>query len=206
MVVVVLIGVLTALAVPSMQKARTDAHAFGDSVAIAQLFRESRAHAMARGAATAVSISTGGADLGTFIAYEALVNTTLPLVGGLLMLPANSPLNTCSGPTIWGAPSGTLWGTGVATAAFLDGVNINGQIENTYTIAAKLNDGVTASTVGLACFTPLGVMYYSPGGGTPSFIPGSNFNGSLQIAVTRPGTPTRTVVVPSSGTTRIISK
>jgi prepilin-type N-terminal cleavage/methylation domain-containing protein len=207
MVVIVMIGVLTALALPSMQKARVDAHAFGDAIAIATLVREARSHAMGRGAATSVSMTTGGGDLGTFISYEAFVNATMPLVGGFTMLPLGSPLNTCSGPTVWGPPSNTVWAAGVATAQFLDGVNMNGQIEQLYNIAASLNDNA-GNTVGVMCFTPLGHMYYNnaTGAGVPIFTAGANFNGSIQIVVTRPGAPTRTILVPSSGTTRIISK
>jgi len=212
MVVVVLIGVLTALAVPSMQKARVDSHAFGDAVAIAQLVREARAHAMGRGAATAVSIHTGGGDLGTFISYESLVNATFPLTAGLAMLPMGSPINTCSGPTIWAGPSAGVWAPAVATAQYLDGVNMNGQIEQLYGISAGFDDGTGAGNAsGLACFTPLGRMYYSPGTGVPAFAPGLNFDGVLQIAVSRivggnKVSATRTVIIPSSGSARVVSQ
>src|SRR5580692_12345519 len=54
MVVVMIIGVLAALAIPSMSLASYERDTYNDAGAIMQLFREARTRAVGRGAATLI--------------------------------------------------------------------------------------------------------------------------------------------------------
>src|SRR6476619_2331488 len=57
MVVVILVGIMVMLAVPSMSSARHDRRVYEDASSIAQLVRDARARAMGRGAAVVVQLS-----------------------------------------------------------------------------------------------------------------------------------------------------
>src|SRR5260221_3229630 len=73
MVVIVIIGVVAALAVPTMAAARIDRHAYDDAGQIMQLFREARTRAVARGGAVLISMTFNGtSDRGTFAMYESV--------------------------------------------------------------------------------------------------------------------------------------
>ena len=72
LIVVIIIGIIATLAVPSMRIGTFDRHAYQDAGAIMQLFREARLRAVARGGATLVTMTTNGTtDRGTFMLYEA---------------------------------------------------------------------------------------------------------------------------------------
>jgi hypothetical protein len=97
----------------------------------------------------------------------------------------------------------------------LDAVNMNGQLEQIHGIWSTMYDSPTDSpTLAALCYTPLGRAYYTTGTLTPTFTPGVNLlHGQLQIAIARSedfsGTPTgltRTVIIPDSGSTRIVSR
>jgi hypothetical protein len=128
-------------------------------------------------------------------------------------------MTTCGAPTIW-PPIGTACATtaGAATATCIDGVNLNGSIEKIDGIQATLNAPAALGGPGIqsaaVCFTPLGRAYYYQGSGAPTFISGSPMIGEIQIQVQHsyPSDPsgaftgiTRTVIVPNSGSTRIVS-
>jgi Tfp pilus assembly protein FimT len=66
MVVIIIIGVVAALAVPTMAAARIDRNAYDDAGSIMQLLRSARTHAIARGGAVLVSMTFSAADRGTF--------------------------------------------------------------------------------------------------------------------------------------------
>ena len=72
MVVVFIVGLISALAIPTMALGRSDRHAYDDAGAITQLFRAARTRAIARGGAVLVSMSAGAGDRGTFTMYEAV--------------------------------------------------------------------------------------------------------------------------------------
>jgi len=227
MVVVILIGILTMLAIPSMGEARYNARSMDDATQIAELFREARTRAIGRGAAQLVQISaTGGTsfpgtgtsiDLGTFKLYEAQAGAagtgTAVADGGNtgLALPGGSPLSSCGAPaTSWSA---AVTAADLSNPALIDVFTMTRLAEQNAQIWSSFSDQITASPVkGSICFTPLGRTYYNQA--TPSFTPGVNvLLGELQIAVYRSNLSTgaangltRTVIIPNSGATRIVSK
>ncbi len=210
MVVVILVGILAVMAIPAMTVAQVDRRSYNDAILIAELFREARTRAMGRGAAEWVKMTqlgaAGGGDRGTFMLYEAQSIAAPPLGPA----PIGSPLSNCGAPTIWTGPG--------ATSLLIDGVNLNGQIE----AIDQIWTSITAPTAGGAmgpmnaasvCFTPLGRMYYAPAASAPNFVSGSPMLGEVQIALKHAyGSSgvatgiTRTIVVPNSGATRIISR
>ena len=215
MVVVILIGILTMMAIPAMSDAHYNARTLDDATKIAEIYREGRTRAMARGAAMLVQLSTANL-VNSFVAAPAPGNGGLGVVflsearavaGGLLPLPVGSPLSSCGSPA-------TSWFGAAPTSVLIDEVNLNQTSEVQAQIWSTVNDGSGAApAVASLCFTPLGRVYYLPTA-TPTFTPGVNvLNGELQIAVQRSGIAgngvtglTRTVIVPASGSTRIVSR
>lgn len=203
MVVVIIIGVLAALAVPSMRVAAFDRHAYQDAGAIMQLFREARTRAIARGAAQLVTMTSNGTtDRGTFTVSEAL--GTDPANGGLLTLPVGS----CKSPTVW---TGALPTTQAVKS--VDGVNLNNlagtaevdaniQTAISYWASAAAGTG-TSTNAAYMCFTPLGRSFLNATSAVFSGLP----NGQpITIAVSRAGGATvRNVVVPANGMARLQS-
>ncbi len=204
MVVVIIVGVVAALAVPSMRIATFDRHAYQDAGAIMQLFREARLRAVARGAAVMVSLSANGAtQRGTFNVYEGVQadpsgNTT------------TTPYPSCKNPI-------TPWNPGATGTLFIDGLNLNGPPEvdadiqtqlYTYDIGATAGP-ITASTL-YVCYTPLGRSYVSTSG-SPVFS-GSPATTVIEARVTRgltnglTGAVTRSVLIAPNGMPRLFSK
>ena len=60
MVVIIIIGIVAALAVPTMAAARIDRNAYDDAGMIMELFREARTRAVARGGAILISMTFDG--------------------------------------------------------------------------------------------------------------------------------------------------
>src|SRR5207245_1893651 len=89
MVVVVLIAILTALAVPTMSTARDDRLCFDFARRMASLVQHARSRAAARGAAHLIVFDgdTGGA--GRAVVFEALDGASLPNPVSSCKLPAN---------------------------------------------------------------------------------------------------------------------
>ena len=217
MVVVILIGILTVMAIPTMAEAHYNARTLDDATQIAELYREGRTRAVGRGAAMLVQMVSAntmggvGTELGTFSLYEAQVPPGAGAASLLNALPGGSPLSSCGNAlTNWA----TLTTTNSATS-LIDIVTLNTLAEQQGQIWTILNDGTgVAPTQGSLCFTPLGRSYYQPTvNPAPVFTPGVNLlHGNLQISVQRSGIGgpvtgvTRTVIVPDSGATRIVSR
>jgi type II secretory pathway pseudopilin PulG len=211
MVVVMLIGILAVMAVPAMTTAQVDRRAYNDAILVAELFRSARTRAMGRGAAEMVLMTQSGdftgPNRGTFQLWEGQV---LALPG---ILPVGSPMSTCGAPTMWpatAAPAGAVT-VGAATAQLVDGVNLNGTIESQDQIWTQIigPGGGAALNRAYMCFTPMGRAFFSSTGG-PAFVAGSPMLGEVQIALSRANSGsqvgiTRTIIVPNSGATRIIS-
>jgi prepilin-type N-terminal cleavage/methylation domain-containing protein len=205
MVVVILIGILAVMAIPAMTRAQVDRRSYSDAITVAELFREARTRAMGRGAAEMIAMTqvggSGGGDRGTFLLYEAQVVAAPPLG----VLPLGSPMTTCGTPTVWTG--------GAKTAQLIDGVNLNGSIEGLDEIWTTINAPLSTGGIGpvnaaYMCFTPLGRAYYAAA--APTFVSGSPMLGEIQIAVqhTYAGVAAgivRTIVIPNSGATRIVS-
>jgi len=219
MVVIIIVGILAVMAIPTMVQARLDRNAYDDAGAIMQLFRSARTRAVARGGAILISMTSSPTDRGTFLSYEAVsANAGFNAVGKQ----ANqTPVGTCKAPTVWIPLS-----TGNPGIQEIDGVNLNGNIEADANVWASLwsYSGGTASNFGAAwiCFTPLGHVYFTTAIANPTYGTTNPFDGVLPMVSpiefrvqrfpaggtafsgTAFGT-TRSVLLPPNGMTRIFS-
>ncbi len=198
MVVVIIIGLLAALAVPSMSLAMYDRNAYGDAGAIMGLFRSARTRAVGRGGAVLISMNADPSDpahRGKFLMYEAVS----PNASGAA---ANqTPVATCKWPTNW-----TL-----ANLTPIDGVNMNGTLEANAGITTTLliyNSATkTAFTDGYVCYTPLGRSYVVIGAAAqPTFDGTLSTTSPIEVQVARAGGATiRSVLIPPNGMARLFS-
>lgn len=207
LVVVVIIGVIAALAIPTMSTAHFDRLAYDDAGAIMQLFRAARTRAVARGGAVLIRMSANGAtDRGTFGMYEAVSPNAL---GG----PARTPVASCKSPTDW-----TLLSVAGLTnnVLGLDSLNLNGSLEvdadiqtQIFVYASPTNSDRVAVTNGIAsiCWTPLGRSYIALGAPTKTMFDGQLPTISpleLQVQHANGGTY-RSVLVAPNGMARLFS-
>jgi type II secretory pathway pseudopilin PulG len=201
MVVVVIIGITAALAVPTMSVGRFDRYVYDDAGSIMQLLRSARIRAIARGGAVVVAMSTNGVtDRGTFTMYEAVSTNVL---GGV----NRTPVASCKAPTVWSFAAGN------PNVLLIDGVNMNGTIEgiaNIQTAAfiytSPTNSTATAFSSGFVCYTPLGRSYIQIGVGPPVFNGTLPAVSPLELRVTRAnGGNYRSVLVPPNGMARLFS-
>jgi prepilin-type N-terminal cleavage/methylation domain-containing protein len=216
MVVVLIIGIVAALAIPSMSVAGNDRRAYDDAGTIMMLFRSARTRAVARGSAVLVSMSANGAtDRGTFMMYEAISAN----VGGGN---AGTPVSSCKSPTVWlplpttdnptahAAPA--AGGNGVS---LVDGVNLNlpgietsADIETTLLFYESPSASAPVTvTSGYICYTPLGHTYVSIGlGATPVFDGVLPTVSPIEARVSRAqGGTYRSVLIPPNGMARLFS-
>jgi type II secretion system protein H len=209
MVVVIIVGVVAALAIPAMSVAGFDRHAYNDAGTIMMLFRSARTRAVARGGAVLISMSGTSGDRGTFMMFEAVA----PNVGGGA---ARTPLATCKSPTVWTAlPTAQNPGAN-ASVVLIDGVNLNlAGIETQANIQTSLwqypSPSASAAVQfnsGYICYTPLGHTYVVIAGApTAGMFDGALPTvGPLEARVTRDnGGTTRSVLVPPNGMARLFS-
>jgi type II secretion system protein H len=204
LVVIIIIGIVAALAIPTMIVARADRRAYDDAGAIMQLFRSARAHAIARGGATVVAITANGAaDRGTFKTWEAVSPNAA--AGGT---PNRTPVATCKTPTTWNPLASTN-----QNVLLVDGVNLNGTLEanadietQAFSYPSPSTNTATSFTSGFVCYTPLGRSYLFFGVGPPVFDGLLPATSPLELRVTRAnGGNTRSVLVPPNGLARIFS-
>ncbi len=213
LVVVLIIGILAALAVPSLTTGRDDREVYRDAGAIMQLFRTARTRAVARGAAELVALSANGAtDRGTFTLWESIGPD--PQGNGANRL----PVPYCTAPTNW-VPLSTgntgILGLDTETVNFNSAggtVEVNADIQtHMYFYQDPTNNTKTAFTSGYICYTPLGRAYMNIGGTpTPVFEGVLPTVGVVEIDVTRnvSGTPVgtiRSVLLPPNGMARLYS-
>ncbi len=213
MVVVIIIGILAALAIPTMSTAKYDRDVYNDAGGIMQLFREARTRAVARGAAEMITMTANGlTDRGTFQLWESV--STDPTGGSAIN---GLPVPNCGTPSNWPV-AGTA---GSPSVVLVDGVNLNTgttSVEANADIETKMyfyQDPTTSAQTGFAtgyvCFTPLGRAYVSATGTpSPSFDGVLPTVGVIQIDVSRHtssvvvGT-TRSVLLPPNGMARLFS-
>jgi type II secretion system protein H len=202
MVVVVLIGVLAVLAVPSMSAAATDRHVYEDASRISDLVRAARSRATGRGAAVMIAFDMSGGKGGVYTARESVQPN--PIAAATVN---RTPRGTCMTPTDWS----------VATSYYeFDKLDLGGAYEVQNNIVSKLytDNGTTATqlTAAYVCFTPLGRSYLKTGG----TITAGLFDGlgpmsqaiGIEVARRSGSTPfglVRRVLLPPSGVTRILS-
>jgi prepilin-type N-terminal cleavage/methylation domain-containing protein len=205
MVVIIIIGVVAALAAPTMAASRIDRNAYDDAGSIMQLLRAARTRAVARGGAVLVSMTFAGpTDRGTFSMFEA-VQPNATGTGS-----ARTPVSSCKAPTSW-----VPLGPANAGVVQLDGLNLNGALEQDFDIETELRvyntDGSVSEAVsgGFLCFTPLGRSYFVSGG-APTFDGALPSLTPIEFRVTRmnAGVPVgtiRSVLLPPNGAARVFS-
>jgi type IV fimbrial biogenesis protein FimT len=209
MVVVVIIGIIAALAIPGMIVTQYDRQAYSDAGAIMMLFREARTRSVARGAAELVTMTASGnattTDRGTFQLYEAIS----PNAGG--QGSNRTPVGSCKSPTKW-----TVLNDGT-NSILIDGVNLNTGA-NTLEASAQITTSMgyylspssaskTTFNSGYVCFTPLGRSYLAvPSTATPVFDGALPSTTPLEFDVTwtNSGT-TRAILLPPNGMARLFS-
>jgi prepilin-type N-terminal cleavage/methylation domain-containing protein len=204
LVVVIIIGLVAALAIPSMGVGRWDRHAYDDAGAIMQLFREARTRSIARGGAVLVSMTANGAgDRGTFQLWEAVSSNV-----GATGVANRTPVASCKTPTSW-----TNLSVNNPNLLLVDQVNLNSTIETDADIETAVvyyQDATTTKTfasgfTGYVCYTPLGRSYIAVPG-PPVFDGLLPALGTLEFKVTRAGGGnTRSVLVPPNGLARVFS-
>ncbi len=204
MVVIMIIGIVAVLAVPTMAAGSDDRHAYSDAGQIMQFFREARTRSVARGAAVLIAMTANGtSDRGTFTMFES-VGVNPGGVGG-----ANrAPVASCKTPTVWGPLDATN-----ANIVQVDSLNLNGGIELEADIETQLFDydptlGPASPKSAFVCFTPLGRVYYNQP--VPIFDGTLPTLGPLELRVTRNvgGNPigtVRSVLLPPNGMARVFS-
>ena len=199
MVVVVIVGVLAILAMPSMSLMLYDRDAYNDAGAIMAMFRSARTRAVGRGGAVLISMDASTSDptrRGTFMMYEAV--TTDPTGGG-----AETPVASCKLPTNW-----TL-----ANLQPVEWLTMNGSLEQhasiTSTFYVYAGTSKTLFTNGYICYTPLGRSYVVTG---LAPVAQPTFDGQLatvnpiEVQVARAGGATiRSVLIPPNGMARLFS-
>jgi prepilin-type N-terminal cleavage/methylation domain-containing protein len=206
MVVIIIVGIVSALAIPSMLAARTDRHAYDDAGQIMQLFRDARTRAVGRGGAVLVHIQANNPGT-TFDVWEA-VTTNPGGVGGPNLTPVASCKVTPTGVNPWvPLPANGPANGGNTNISYVEGLNLNGPIEQQYGIQTVFNvfaNPTAPATEGFLCITPLGRTYFSQaapvfGGQLPMLTP-------LELQVTRAGGATiRSVLIPPNGMARVFS-
>jgi len=200
MIVVVLVGLLAALALPSMGEAQLDRQVYTDAARISDLIHEARTRALGRGAATLVTMSTNGAP-GVFTSYEAVQDD--PTGGG-----QHTPRSSCKSPTDW---------TSAKTAQTIASVDLSQMYGAAYGISALLYAPTATGTqapvtTAYLCFTPLGRSFLVTGASLArnTFDASTTNSQSIQIEIARRDKAlvyglTRTVLVPPSGASRVLS-
>jgi prepilin-type N-terminal cleavage/methylation domain-containing protein len=225
LVVVIIIGILAALAIPTMSTARYDREAYTDAGSIMMLLREARMRAIARGGAEMVSMTANGlVDRGSFGIWEGV--TMNPTGNGAARLPAPN----CMTPTIWQplpafGTQGLTMMTGTQGVVFIDGVNLNTQNQSAQSIEVVadietqlyyyLNPASSAPIAfnsGYICFTPLGRSYANVVGATQALFDGMlPFVGVIEARVLRgvnnnvSSGQIRSVLLPPNGMARLFS-
>jgi len=212
MVVILIIGIVAALAIPAMSVMGWDRHAYTDAGNIMMLFRSARTRAVARGGAVLISMNANGAtDRGTFILYEAV----MPNINGGL---ARTPIATCKQPTAWQPLPTLALPNANPNVLLVDYVNLNSsngasaEVEadietQLYMYTSPSNSAQTAIAGGYICYTPLGHTYINVGSlSQPVFDGVLPTTSALEARVTRANGGTyRSVLIPPNGMARLFS-
>jgi prepilin-type N-terminal cleavage/methylation domain-containing protein len=175
MVVVMIISIVCVLAVPSMSREGYDRRSYTDAANVAELVREARTRAVARGAAELLIMTASPTgNSGNFQLWEA--NVSVP-VGGVE--PAVS--STCNAPTVW--PTAFYPGVNsTATATYIDGFQFAPggtsapTLEGQGNINMRINDPFSGGAVSgvnmYLCFTPAGRTWYAEAATPPASFTG----------------------------------
>jgi prepilin-type N-terminal cleavage/methylation domain-containing protein len=199
MTVIIIIGIMAVIAMPTMIEGRREQHAYDDASQILELIRNGRARAIGRGTATLVTLDTGNGSRGTFRMSEG--TTTDPLAPGSMKAPRPSCFSPLANAWVTNAPSGGLVDWNLPNQ-FIDGLDLNGAGETeldaniyakiiTYGLAVPGSGGgppcggtCTPTRVDV-CFTAAGRPFISVGVDPPQFDPAAPYIGLIEIDVAR---------------------
>ena len=218
MVVVIVISILAALALPSMVKARDDRRVYDETASVARLLRSARLRAVGRGAAVAVSMTTSNSatNRGTFQVFEAVtVNPTTNGSAPVSSASNRTPLSSCVNADWTQAP-------GAGNKLLVETLDLNDDRDKTVNLLSSItvrsidsagtqtNSSVTTAWL---CFTPAGRPYVDTGNANPTFS-GATILVDLNICVARGGLCgssavlgiQRSVLVPPTGMARMYSR
>ncbi len=217
MVVVIVVSVLAALAIPSMIRARDDRHAYNNSMQVAQILRGARLRAIGRGGAVAVMMTaSGAADRGTFRVFEAVTaNATTNGSAPTSDTTNRTPIASCLTPS-WDPASPPP----TSNALPLDALDYNLNLDVTLDFQSSIDvayvdrtgnpAGGSGVSIAWVCFTPAGRTYVSTGSAIPAFAVGNTFI-DVDVCMRRGGGCTsgiglkRHVLVPPAGVARLYS-
>lgn len=204
MVVILIIGLLAVIAVPSMGEARNDRVQYMNAGYVSQLFRDARSRAMGRGAAVLVHIYRG-AGRGVFDSYEAVGPNPDPAAPG-----NNTPVPSCKFPQVWdpvsNLPLPDAPPSNAARERFLDRVTLDTEADGDM-VAQLVGQGGVPIDEAFVCFTPMGRTYFVVGQ-VPDFNTVLPMQNPLDIVVTRRTAGeivgiNRYVTIPTSGVARV---
>ncbi len=213
LIVVIIVGIVTALAIPTMSSARFDRQAYFDAGSMMAVFRNARTLAVARNTAVVVSMTANGTtDRGTLKVWEAV--SIDPTGGGLAGGLPRSPVSSCKTPTNWIPLSNQNPGV-----LLVDGVDLNyggasgtleqdADIETAINIYADpVNNQAAAITQAFLCYSPSGRSFLTYGpNATPVFDGQLPMTSPLELRVTRGGGGNvRSVLLPPNGMARLFS-
>ena len=221
MVVVILIGILATMSIPTMLQARIDRRVYDDAARIAALVRDARVRAMGRGAAVMVTFVENG-GYGEFTSFESVG----PNPGGLGS--PRVPIGTCGAPSNWSVSAAAGAG-GESGEGSTDNPNRAHEIrkvsfrasngtsyEESNRIQARLllttANGATPTQAVNLCFSPMGRAYLANGPLTADTQFSAPMLEALTIEVARHDAGgdaiglRRQVLIPPSGNARIVSR
>ena len=192
-VVVILIGIFAAMAIPQVTTQLRDRRVHEMAQRIALTYQQARVRAMGQGGAILVRFDNGGSGLGRFITKEGLV-------GGTQTSPCPlGPVSNCSYVD---------WTDGSTQNRTIESVDIGREpgLGDVWAILTQDNSSSTATAMDL-CFTPLGRSYvryaatgvFTPLTGVPQFKIFRGDSGGNLAAGNRP----RTVLVLPTGIARL---
>ncbi len=210
MVVVILVGIMVMLAVPSMSSARYDRRVYDDAASIAQVVRDARARAMGRGAAIVVQLSNASSSRGSYLVYEAVTgNSSLTTANIEAGVENRTPDSRCR--------RGDLNLLDTTKNVLVESTMLDNQTEISADIlSVVVGPTGIVPTAGSAflCFTPGGHTYYSEGT-TANFDSALPMTSPMTVIVRRRNVAgssaspdfglRRRVVIAPSGNTRVVS-
>lgn len=193
LVVVLVITLLAAIALPGISKRATANRARGFADQVAMLYRSARLNALGRGAATLVRYDQ---TTGTLTMLEAIQGAAAAQGPGC----ATMPVNSCTidlARWVEGATTNQM----LSTLTIIDGGNF------TTDMLFRDADGVatTVSTIDV-CFTPGGRTFVR-GGGSPAAIatvPFADMRGTARINIVDPEGVVRYAAIPPNGSARSV--
>jgi type II secretory pathway pseudopilin PulG len=199
MVVVLMVGIMVVLALPSIAYQLKSRRTSQAAAQIMQVYRGARSLAMGRGSAVMVSFN------GTkFRVFEALSATSAPDCS-LSASQTNQASPSCTA-TNWDLTTSPLPYREYISAGFDPGTSANTLWSLSVTVSDPSSTSGTAPVLDL-CFSPTGRTFYRGGGGATSTsgLIFTQFAGAVLFSVTRADSvgARRLIIVPTGGNARL---